>query len=561
MATVYRAHDVRLQRPRAIKILSPVLAQKPTLRRRFLAEAQTMANLEDAHVVRVFDTGEDRDSVYIVMELVEGGSLLDRVERHGPLPARLACLTMADVCEGLSAAHARGIVHRDVKPHNILLTRTGHVRITDFGIAQVHTDDQPSMTRTGAVMGTWGYMAPEQKSNARTVDARADVYAAGATLWAILRNETPRELFMSDDEPDMRRGIPDPAWDVIRTATRYRRDDRYPGADAMAEALRRAAAALGPDPLDAIPLVPVGSDTARPTLVASGGGVTPSATPPAPATDNATQMLVPDEDPSEPAPRSPWAFAAVGGGVALVALAAYLLAGAPGRDSTHAPPAPPPDPPASGAAVAPATTADTPGGVAGGGTPRPTDMTAETPSRTAPNGAPRGSRTRRDATRGSDGPVVPRVGPVSENEGSRPAAAETPSAPPEPARPTTPPPVPVPAPGIAAPSATPAPSSPTRAASGPLEVLPPEPARVGGRLVFRALAPDATRVTVYYRTDVGGAAFQNRAMTRGPEGWTAQITVESTMLPGVQYFVRADLPGSSATRGGPTAPLRAAITP
>ena len=175
MATVYRAFDQRLQRPRAIKILSPAFSQRPALRRRFLSEAQTMANLENARVVRIFDMGEDGDRVYIVMELIEGGSLVDRVRAHGPLPPRMAARVTIELCEAIQAAHEAGVIHRDIKPHNVLLTNGGELRITDFGIAQVQTDDKAGVTRTGAVLGTWGFMAPEQKSNAKSVDARADI--------------------------------------------------------------------------------------------------------------------------------------------------------------------------------------------------------------------------------------------------------------------------------------------------------------------------------------------------------------------------------------------------
>ncbi|MFZ5479766.1 MAG: serine/threonine-protein kinase, partial [Myxococcota bacterium] len=255
MATVYRAYDQRLQRPRAIKVLSPALAQRPSLRRRFLSEAQTMATLEESRVVRVFDMGEDGDRVYIVMELVEGGSLVDRVRDGGPLPPRMAADVIIQICESLHVAHQAGVIHRDIKPHNILLTRNGEIRVTDFGIAQVQQEDGDGMTRTGAVMGTWGFMAPEQKSNAKAVDARADVYSAGATLWALLRDDTPPELFMADNEPDMLAFICEELAEVIRRATRYRREERFATALDMAEALRAMLAMLPPDPPDTPPLV------------------------------------------------------------------------------------------------------------------------------------------------------------------------------------------------------------------------------------------------------------------------------------------------------------------
>jgi serine/threonine-protein kinase len=263
MASVWRAFDQRLQRPRAIKILSPDLACRPALRRRFLAEAQTMANLEESRVVRIFDMGEDNDLVYIVMELIEGGSLLDRVRDFGPLPPRMAAEATVQICESLQAAHDAGVIHRDIKPHNILLTKAGEIRVTDFGIAQVQSDGAEGMTRTGAVMGTWGFMAPEQKSNAKMVDARADIYSMGATLWSLLTGETPPELFMADAEPGMMDAIPEELSEVIKRATRYRREDRYVSARAMAESLRALITLLPPDPDTAIPLAPAREEKRR----------------------------------------------------------------------------------------------------------------------------------------------------------------------------------------------------------------------------------------------------------------------------------------------------------
>mgnify|MGYP003343065339 FL=1 len=117
------------------------------------------------------------------------------------------------ICESIQAAHDAGVIHRDIKPHNILLTRSGEIRITDFGIAQVQADD--GMTKTGAVMGTWGFMAPEQKANAKQVDGRADVYSVGATLYSLLTGQTPPELFMADSEPEMLAAIPEELQEVI----------------------------------------------------------------------------------------------------------------------------------------------------------------------------------------------------------------------------------------------------------------------------------------------------------------------------------------------------------
>ncbi|MSP54901.1 MAG: serine/threonine protein kinase [Myxococcales bacterium] len=252
MANVYRAFDRRLQRYRAIKILAPHLAQRESVRLRFLAEAQAMATLEESRVVRIFDMGEDEGRVYIVMELVEGGSLADRIHGAGRLPARLTAQVGVQIAESVDAAHQVGVIHRDIKPHNILLTRTGEIRITDFGIAQVRTEEGDGMTSTGAVMGTWGFMAPEQRSNAKGVDARADVYSIGATLWGLVSGQMPAELYA---EEEAFRDIAEPLAGVLRTATRYRREDRYASARALADALRDVLTALPPDTEVVPPLV------------------------------------------------------------------------------------------------------------------------------------------------------------------------------------------------------------------------------------------------------------------------------------------------------------------
>jgi serine/threonine protein kinase len=302
MARVYSAYDKRLLRHLAIKILNPEFARRDAIRQRFLQEARTMATLDDPRVVRIIDYGEEDDRVYIIMELVDGGSLLDRVRDHGPLPPRMAASATLEICRALEKAHQAGIRHRDVKPHNVLLTRSGNIRITDFGIAQVEREEGHGLTRTGAVMGTWGYMAPEQKTDASTVDERADIYATGATLWAMLRAETPPELFMADTEASMLDGMPDVLAEVIRRATRYRRDERYPNMRAMADSLGALLALLPDDPTNAVPLVPPktpgGRSSAVDTMIQLGVSVPPPATtrdrtgwP----TGNSSQTIGPDD--------------------------------------------------------------------------------------------------------------------------------------------------------------------------------------------------------------------------------------------------------------------------
>ena len=253
MATVYRAFDTRLQVARAIKVLLPALANRERLRARFEAEARTMALLEHRNIVRVYDVGSDGNRVYIVMELVEGGSLVDRLEERGPLPSRQAVDVCLHVLAGLAVSHSRSIVHRDIKPHNVLLTSDGEVRVTDFGIARL-AESNDNLTKTGAIMGTWGFMAPEQRADSKGVDVRADLYSVAATLYSCVTNETPMDLFAAELDSSMLSRVPEPLAEVIRKATRYDREERYPDTAAMAADLRRIRDQLPANPSDAPPL-------------------------------------------------------------------------------------------------------------------------------------------------------------------------------------------------------------------------------------------------------------------------------------------------------------------
>ncbi|HEU5476517.1 MAG TPA: serine/threonine-protein kinase [Gaiellaceae bacterium] len=189
MATVDLAHDVELDRLVALKRLADNLARDTDLRRRFLREARLAARLAHPNVVRVFDVGEDDGRPFIAMEYVEGETLAELSARRGPLPpAEVAELGM-QACAGLTAAHAAGFVHRDVKPQNLLLSTDGVLKLGDFGIAVGH--DGTRLTVAGTVLGTAGYLAPEQ-ARGEQVTAAADIYAVGAVLYELLSGEPSR---------------------------------------------------------------------------------------------------------------------------------------------------------------------------------------------------------------------------------------------------------------------------------------------------------------------------------------------------------------------------------
>ena len=194
MSEVHMARDVRLSRDVAIKVLRADLARDPAFYLRFRREAQNAAAMNHPSIVAVYDTGEAETDTgplpYIVMEYVEGETLRDLVRREGPLPPRRAMEIIADVCAALDFSHRNGIVHRDMKPANVMLNLSGAVKVMDFGIARAIADSSSPMTQTAAVIGTAQYLSPEQ-ARGEQVDARSDVYSVGCVLFEILTGEPP----------------------------------------------------------------------------------------------------------------------------------------------------------------------------------------------------------------------------------------------------------------------------------------------------------------------------------------------------------------------------------
>ncbi len=246
MATIYRAHDGQLNRDVAVKILRPEYGRDPDFGSRFRHEAQAAASLNHPNVVSVFDYGQDENGPFIVMELIDGEDIATILRRGGPLAPRQAARLTAEVARALSAAHARGFVHRDVKPGNILLSSEGRVKVGDFGIARAVAEAQ--MTLPGTTLGSVHYFSPEQARGEQATSA-SDVYSLGIVLFEVLTGRRPFEGDSAasiaiarlsgppPDPSDVRAGIPPELVAIVSRAMAPEPADRFPSAAAMAHAL------------------------------------------------------------------------------------------------------------------------------------------------------------------------------------------------------------------------------------------------------------------------------------------------------------------------------------
>ncbi|MFE0800478.1 protein kinase [Streptomyces sp. NPDC058812] len=272
MASVHLAYDSVLDRQVAIKTLHTELGREQAFRERFRREAQAVAKLTHTNIVSVFDTGEDdlggMTTPYIVMEYVEGrplGSVLDEdVRQQGAMPADKALKITADVLAALEISHEMGLVHRDIKPGNVMMTKRGVVKVMDFGIARAMQSGVTSMTQTGMVVGTPQYLSPEQALG-RGVDARSDLYSVGIMLFQLVTGRLPFDADSPlaiayahvQEEPvapsSVNRALPPAVDALVARALKKNPNERFPSAEAMRDECLRVAASFQAAPPSIVP--------------------------------------------------------------------------------------------------------------------------------------------------------------------------------------------------------------------------------------------------------------------------------------------------------------------
>ncbi|MCD6497750.1 MAG: protein kinase [Deltaproteobacteria bacterium] len=256
MGSVYRVKHVRMGKVAAMKVIHGLLAKNTEMRARFRREAEAISRLTHVNTVQVFDFGEYKGGLYLVMEYVRGLDLGSILRRDGPMESVRACRVILQVCEALAEAHEKGVIHRDIKPENLLLSRhrdgSDFVKVVDFGLARIRGDADPEITSQGSVLGTPYYMAPEQ-ARGESPDGRTDIYAVGGVLYRCLTGEVPFSApsplvvltkCLTEDlvepaarRPDLR--IPDRVNDIVVKAMAKEPKGRYEIVDEMADDLRR----------------------------------------------------------------------------------------------------------------------------------------------------------------------------------------------------------------------------------------------------------------------------------------------------------------------------------
>ena len=301
MSTVYRGRDVRLDRPVALKVMDPRYAGDQQFLTRFHREARAIARLKDPGLVAIYDQGDDPAHPFLVMELVDGGTLRELLRERGPMPPHAMAAVLRPVLSGLGVAHRAGLVHRDVKPENVLISDDGEVKLVDFGL--VRAIAEAGITSTSVILGTAAYLSPEQVEGAAT-GPRSDVYAAGVMAFELLTGTTPftgdNPLAVASQRLD--RDVPPPSSLIagvpaeidafVARATARRAEERFADACEMGEGLEAVAEELG------LPHFRVPAPKSSAVHTAATVVHHPETHRPAPAGHNPTRQFT-------PAPREP----------------------------------------------------------------------------------------------------------------------------------------------------------------------------------------------------------------------------------------------------------------
>jgi YVTN family beta-propeller protein len=375
MGVVYRAIEESLERTVALKLIAPELTTNPDFRERFKRESRLAASIEHPNVIPVYAAGETEELLYLVMRYIPGTDLRALIEQEGALEPSRAARMVAQVASALAAAHRRGLIHRDVKPANVLIEKQGaseHAYLTDFGIAR--DVGGTALTRTGMLVGTLDYIAPERLED-RAGNGRSDVYALGCVLFEALTGRVPfprdsdvAKMYAHMNEPvpsvgEVRPEVPPALSETVSRAMAKRPDDRFASADDFADTLRSEATTLSGVrpviPRDATALSPTqaappqtpppqtGPPQAPPPQAPPPQTPPPAAAPPprpppppppraAPARPTATQPASPPSTPTERPPtrrRRGGVIAAVGGAVVVAGVIAVVVLAGGGSDS------------------------------------------------------------------------------------------------------------------------------------------------------------------------------------------------------------------------------------
>lgn len=315
MGVVFAAEDLQLARSVALKVMLPNLGDSAEARSRFLREARAAAALQHDHIIPIHHVGEDRGILYLAMPLLQGESLEDRLQREGRLPLGVALRIAREIAEGLSAAHARGLVHRDIKPSNIWLEATPgrdfRVKVLDFGLARAAGEDA-RLTQSGAVVGTPAYMPPEQ-ARGQVVGTRGDLFSLGCVLYRMLTGELPfrgkdtlatlAALALEHPRPvsDLNPAVPAPVAELVERLLAKDPAQRPASARAVVEELARLAEGL-----------------AAPTVM---GAVRPAA-----SEDDIPEVIPAETETLVATKNSPWRYALDGAALLLLVSGLVLVA-------------------------------------------------------------------------------------------------------------------------------------------------------------------------------------------------------------------------------------------